>query len=136
MTTITNPNFSLIQYTSFALDSCKLEWDGVKLKLTRTNLENVEIKVGNSLDEGEETVKRIRIRVITGYTEDGSAIVKRLSAYDELTLADSVVRAVVESGRIAEFLNDEEILSPSRSSLRGRQSPQKRRLRSTRRTGS
>ena len=54
MTKIISPNSPLIKYTAFALDSCKWEWDGVKLKLTRTNLENVEIKVGNSLDEGEE----------------------------------------------------------------------------------
>ena len=91
------------------LEGCKIKWDGVKLHTTRTILENVNTDVGNSLDEGEEIVKRIRIRVITGYTEDGSAIVSRLSAYDELTLADKVIRAVVESGRIAEFLDGEEI---------------------------
>lgn len=66
-------------------------------------LENVDKNVGDSRG-GEDTMKELRIRVITGFKEDGSAIVKRVGAYDELTLADKVIRAVVESGRIAEFL--------------------------------
>ena len=89
----------------------------LKLYIIRTILENVNTDVGNSLDEGEEIVKRIRIRVITGYTEDGSAIVSRLSAYDELTLADKVIRAVVESGRITEFLDGEEITITAEKAL-------------------
>ena len=69
------------------------------------NLENIDKNAGDSL-EGEDTVKELRIRVITGFSDDGSAIIKRIGAYDELTLADKVVRTVVESGRIAEFLPD------------------------------
>ena len=69
------------------------------------NLENIDKNAGDSL-EGEDTVKELRIRVITGFNDDGSAIIKRIGAYDELTLADKVVRTVVESGRIAEFLPD------------------------------
>lgn len=66
-------------------------------------LDNIDRNVGNSR-EGEDTMKELRIRVVTGFNEDGSAIVKRVGAYDELALADKVIRAVVESGRIAEFL--------------------------------
>lgn len=56
------------------------------------------------LIEGDAPMKEIRLRVIVGKNEDGSPIIRRVGAYDELALADKVIKAVVESGRIAEFL--------------------------------
>lgn len=49
-------------------------------------------------------MKGIRLRVVIGKNEDGTPIVRRVGAYDELSLADKVIKAVVDSGRIAEFL--------------------------------
>jgi len=56
--------------------------------------------------------KEHRIRVCIGYDENGDPIIKRLSASDEIALADKVVEAMVKSGRIREFLNQEIVYSP------------------------
>ena len=45
----------------------------------------------------------IHLRVVVGMDGD-NAIIRRVSAYDELTLADRVVEAVVQSGRIYDFI--------------------------------
>ena len=51
--------------------------------------------------------KEHRIRVVVGHDEEGNEIIKRLSATDELKLADKVIEAVVKSGRIKDFINRE-----------------------------
>ena len=51
--------------------------------------------------------KEHRIRVVIGHDEEGNEIIKRLSATDELKLADKVIEAVVKSGRIKDFLGQE-----------------------------
>ena len=51
--------------------------------------------------------KEHRIRVVVGHDEEGNEIIKRLSATDELKLADKVIEAVVKSGRIKDFIDQE-----------------------------
>lgn len=56
--------------------------------------------------EEEPMAKQHRLRVIVGYTEDNEPIIKQIAAPSETTLADMAIKAVIKSGRIAEFLPD------------------------------
>ena len=61
--------------------------------------------------------KEHRIRVCVGYDNNGNAVTKRLSANDELSLADKVIEAVVKSGRIKDFLTTEIEFGPNELKL-------------------
>ena len=45
-----------------------------------------------------------RIRVCVGYKDDGTTIIKQISGYNELELADNIVKAIIQSERRAEFV--------------------------------
>lgn len=68
-----------------------------------TRLAATGANLGNITEE-EPEMKEIRLRVIIGKDENGAPILRRVGAYSETELADKVIKAVVESGRIAEFL--------------------------------
>lgn len=78
-----------------------------------------------SPEGGDELMKQIRLRVRTGTADDGSPVVRRIGAYDELTLADKVVQAVVESGRIYEFLSVPEPAAPAQEIVEVKPEPAK-----------
>ena len=56
--------------------------------------------------------KEHRLRVQIGTTEDGLPITKQVSAKSELELADKAVEAIIQSGRIYDFLPRENVLPP------------------------
>ena len=56
--------------------------------------------------------KEHRLRVQIGTTEDGLPITKQVSAKSELELADKAVEAIIQSGRIFDFLPRENVLPP------------------------
>ena len=95
---------------------CKSQQDMVQYLLgfsPGSHLENRSNTVQNdSLPEISERsfdimAKEHRIRVVVGHDEEGNEIIKRLSATDELKLADKVIEAVVKSGRIKDFIDQE-----------------------------
>ena len=95
---------------------CKSQQDMVQYLLglsPGSHLENRSNTVQNdSLPEISERsfdimAKEHRIRVVIGHDEEGNEIIKRLSATDELKLADKVIEAVVKSGRIKDFIDQE-----------------------------
>ena len=97
-------------------DVCKSQQDMVQYLLgfsSGSHLENRTNSVQNdSLPEISERsfdimAKEHRIRVVVGHDEEGNEIIKRLSATDELKLADKVIEAVVKSGRIKDFIDQE-----------------------------
>ena len=97
-------------------DVCKSQQDMVQYLLglsPGSHLENRSNTVQNdSLPEISERsfdimAKEHRIRVVVGHDEEGNEIIKRLSATDELKLADKVIEAVVKSGRIKDFIDQE-----------------------------
>ena len=59
-----------------------------------------------AVSEGDSMPQQHRMRVVIGYDEHNNPIIKRVAAFDELSLADKVVEAVVKSGRINEFLGE------------------------------
>ena len=58
-----------------------------------------------AVSEGDDDMAIIRRRVIIGYHDDGTEIVKRIQAKDENEANDKVVQAYIDSGRIWEFLH-------------------------------
>ncbi|MBR6459472.1 MAG: site-specific integrase [Actinomycetaceae bacterium] len=48
--------------------------------------------------------KQHRLRVVVGYDDNQQPIIKQLASTRELTLADAAVKAMIQSGRIAEFM--------------------------------
>ena len=97
-------------------DVCKSQQDMVQYLLglsSGSHLENRTNTVQNdTLPEISERsfdimAKEHRIRVVVGHDEEGNEIIKRLSATDELKLADKVIEAVVKSGRIKDFIDQE-----------------------------
>lgn len=58
--------------------------------------------------EGDETMaNRQRIRVCVGYNDDGSPVIKHVTAKSELELADRVAKALLESERRSEFVDEQ-----------------------------
>lgn len=55
-------------------------------------------------EEANEMAKQHRLRVLVGYDENKHPIIKQLAATSELSLADAVIKAVIRSGRITEFM--------------------------------
>ena len=45
-----------------------------------------------------------RIRVCVGYKDDGTSIIRQISGYNELELADNIVKAIIQSERRTEFV--------------------------------
>jgi len=66
------------------------------------------------MTEGSSDImaKEHRLRVQIGATEDGLPITKQVSAKSELELADKAVEAIIQSGRIYDFLPRENVLPP------------------------
>ena len=66
------------------------------------------------MTEGSSDImaKEHRLRVQIGTTEDGLPITKQVSAKSELELADKAVEAIIQSGRIYDFLPRENVLPP------------------------
>lgn len=58
-----------------------------------------------AVSEGDDDMAIIRRRVIIGYHDDGTEIVKRIQAKDKNEANDKVVQAYIDSGRIWEFLD-------------------------------
>lgn len=56
--------------------------------------------------EGELAMANNRMRVCVGYNDDGTPIVKRIAGETELQLADNAVKAILQSERRAEFVNE------------------------------
>lgn len=54
----------------------------------------------------------IRRRIVIGYNDDGTEIVKRIQAANENDANDRTVQVYIESGRIWEFLNPSPLASP------------------------
>lgn len=48
-----------------------------------------------------------RLRICVGYNADGSPVVKRISGNTELELADNIVKAILDSARRTEFVQNE-----------------------------
>lgn len=59
-----------------------------------------------AVSEGDSMPQQHRMRVVIGYDEHDNPIIKRVAAFDELSLADKVIESVVKSGRINEFLGE------------------------------
>ena len=66
------------------------------------------------MTEGSSDImaKEHRLRVQIGTTEDGLPITKQVSAKSELELADKAVEAIIQSGRIYDFLPRENMIPP------------------------
>ena len=58
--------------------------------------------------EGDKAMSRLRMRVCIGHNDDGSAIIKHVSADSELALADRICKTLLESERRNEFIAAEE----------------------------
>jgi len=58
-----------------------------------------------TMSEGDDDMALIRRRIVIGYNDDGTEIVKRIQAKDENEANDKTVQAYVDSGRIWEFLD-------------------------------
>lgn len=63
------------------------------------------------------------MRVVVGHDENGAPIIKRVSAFDELSLADKIIEAVVRSGRIKEFLGQDIEFGPNIVALLAQPTP-------------
>ena len=74
--------------------------------LACTNLDN--LTADRAVSQGDEDMALIRRRVIIGYHDDGTEIIKRIQAKDENEANDKIVQAYVDSGRIWEFLDRRE----------------------------
>ena len=105
---------------------CKSQRDMLKYLIefkTDPHLDNCTDSDPNNppamMTEGSTDImaKEHRIRVCVGYDDNGNAVTKRLSANDELSLADKVIEAVVRSGRIKDFLNTEIEFGPNELKL-------------------
>ena len=60
-------------------------------------------------EEGDETMAtRQRLRVCVGYNDDGSPVIKHVTAKTELELADRVAKALLDSERRGEFVKANE----------------------------
>ena len=68
-----------------------------------TILEN--LIADRTVSEGDDDMALIRRRIVIGYNDDGTEIVKRIQAKDENEANDKTVQAYVDSGRIWEFLD-------------------------------
>ena len=58
-----------------------------------------------AVSEGDDDMALIRRRIVIGYNDDGTEIVKRIQAKDENEANDRIVQAYIDSGRIWEFLD-------------------------------
>ena len=105
---------------------CKSQRDMLKYLIefkTGPHLDNCTDSDPNNppamMTEGSADImaKEHRIRVCVGCDDNGNAVTKRLSANDELSLADKVIEAVVKSGRIKDFLNTEIEFGPNELKL-------------------
>ena len=68
------------------------------------NLDNVHINGQNPCSQEVTMSKEHRLRVKVGNNDDGTAIIRQVRGKSELELADNVIRAVIQSGRIWEML--------------------------------
>ena len=60
-------------------------------------------------EEGDETMAtRQRLRVCVGYNDDGSPVIKHVTAKTEMELADRVAKALLDSERRGEFVKANE----------------------------
>ena len=57
------------------------------------------------MSKGEEDMALIRRRIVIGYNDDGTEIVKRIQAKDENEANDRTIQAYIDSGRIWEFMD-------------------------------
>ena len=106
---------------------CKSKDDVVELQAdtgSGAHLENciakrVQSESDAMISEGSNEImaREHRLRVLVGHDENGASIIKRVSAYDELSLADKIVEAVVRSGRIKEFLGRDIEVGPNIAAL-------------------
>ena len=106
---------------------CKSKEDMVELQTdtgSGAHLENgivrrVQSESDAMISEGSNGImaKEHRLRVLVGHDESGASIIKRVSAYDELSLADKIIEAVVRSGRIKEFLGQDIEIGPNVAAL-------------------
>lgn len=106
---------------------CKSKDDMVELQAdtgSGAHLENciakrVQSESDAMISEGSNEImaREHRLRVLVGHDENGASIIKRVSAYDELSLADKIVEAVVRSGRIKEFLGRDIEVGPNIAAL-------------------
>lgn len=56
--------------------------------------------------EGNPMASKHRLRAVIGYDETGEQIIRQINGKTEIDLADEIVRAFINSGRISEFLPD------------------------------
>ena len=84
---------------------CFLIQETVAQTLRQQTLEN--LTADRAVSEGDDDMALIRRRVIIGYHDDGTEIVKRIQARDENEANDKVVQAYIDSGRIWEFLESD-----------------------------
>lgn len=78
--------------------------------LSRVNLDNST--ADRAMSEGEDDMAMIRRRIVIGYNDDGTEIVKRIQAANENDANDRTVQVYIESGRIWEFLNPTPVAAP------------------------
>ena len=78
----------------------------VRETLACTNLDN--LTADRAVSQGDEDMALIRRRIVIGYNDDGTEIVKRIQAKDENEANDKTVQAYVDSGRIWDFLDRHE----------------------------
>ena len=75
--------------------------------LEPSNLDNCTDSAQVSLPEkGDSTMAKHRMRICIGYNDDGSAVEKMVSGNSQHELADKVVRAILNSERRSEFLEE------------------------------
>lgn len=67
------------------------------------------------MSKGEEDMALIRRRIVIGYNDDGTEIVKRIQAKDENEANDRTVQAYIDSGRIWEFMEQRTSQEPQKN---------------------
>lgn len=81
----------------------KMIQDTVHETMAHTNLDN--LTADRAVSQGEDDMALIRRRIVIGYHDDGTEIIKRIQATNENDANDRTVQAYIESGRIWEFLD-------------------------------
>lgn len=71
--------------------------------LVGANLDN--LTADRAMSEGDNDMVLIRRRIVIGYNDDGTEIIRRIQAKTENEANDRTVQAYIDSGRIWEFLD-------------------------------
>ena len=85
------------------------------MRASPPNLENCTDSAQDVIDEkGVSPMAYHRIRLCVGYNDDGSAIIKQVSANSEIELCDRIVKAMLSSERRSEFIGESDKDKPAK----------------------